>query len=172
MSDIAEALRTAKVVSLADKHTAKNRARRIFWSIFAVLALSATAIVWYVRFSGDEELVPPKLSVPALPDRRPTPAGPRQETPARSVTPGAPATPANPSTPITAPSRAVDAAVTAAVQSLRVSAVTPGANPKALINGRMYSAEDEVVDGVFFVGVEGGELIFRDRAGTTYRRRF
>lgn len=60
------------------------------------------------------------------------------------------------------------------VGNLRVSGVVGGANPKALINGRLVQRGD-VLDsglGVSFEGVNGNQLVFKDRNGATVLRKY
>lgn len=60
------------------------------------------------------------------------------------------------------------------VANVRVSGVVSGSSPKALINGRLIRA-GEVVDsglGIVFDGVNGNQLVFKDRSGAAVSRRY
>lgn len=67
-----------------------------------------------------------------------------------------------------------DSAFRTYIANLRVAGVAAGSNPKALINGRLVRP-GETIDatlGITFEGLDGKNLIFKDRSGATVLRRY
>lgn len=91
----------------------------------------------------------------------------------------APVTDANlPPAAATAPSRPVpvepqpDPALLIRVRAFAISAVMPGPQGRAMIDGRMKHLGDEVLPGLTLAETTTEEIVFRDQAGALYRRRF
>ena len=61
--------------------------------------------------------------------------------------------------------------VQAQVQALVFTALMPGPRPRIVHLGRVIGVGDKVEDDLVFAGMEEGMLIFKDGAGTVYRRR-
>ncbi len=58
------------------------------------------------------------------------------------------------------------------VQSLAISAVNRGAQPRVSIAGKVYYPGDAVATGLFLHEINDDQLLFRDEAGNIYPRRF
>lgn len=113
--------------------------------------------------AGDERPAP--SPIPARSGKAPAPT---TTTAAREIAPGVSATAQIQGAPDASP------AFRTYVANLRVSGVVGGASAKALINGRLVRA-GEVIEGglgVEFTGVEGKQLVFKDRSGATVMRRY
>ncbi len=62
--------------------------------------------------------------------------------------------------------------ITRLVQSLALSAVNRGAQPRAFIGGKVYSPGDAVAPGLYLHEINDELVVFRDEAGVLYPRRF
>ncbi len=62
--------------------------------------------------------------------------------------------------------------VQAQVQALVFTALMPGPRPRVVHLGRVIGVGDKVEDDLVFAGMEEGMLVFKDGAGTVYRRRY
>lgn len=120
---------------------------------------------------GEPVATPSAVPASALPPGLPRAAA------ADAVT--APVTVANlPPAAAAAPSRPVpiepqpDPALLTRVRAFAISAVMPGPQGRAMIDGRMRHLGDEVLPGLTLAETTVEEIVFRDQAGAHYRRRF
>lgn len=70
----------------------------------------------------------------------------------------------------TAPSPS--AALTEVVRTLAVSAAMAAPNPRVIVAGKVYLPGDAVAEGLVLQEIHPGLLVFCDRAGALYTRRF
>lgn len=59
-----------------------------------------------------------------------------------------------------------------AVRELNISAVLPGDSPRIMANGRIYHVGDIVLPEISFAGTDAGQLVFTDRSGNRFTRRY
>ncbi|MBC8012367.1 MAG: hypothetical protein H7067_19980, partial [Burkholderiales bacterium] len=91
----------------------------------------------------------------------------------------APATPTGASTtpeaqPAPTPVRVVppNAELYRTVNTLVISAVLPGDQPRLMHKGRIVQVGDTLEGELIFAGIQDGQLVFNDRRGAIYVRRY
>lgn len=161
----------------SNKEALLRKARRTqrFWLILtSVVAVITTFLIWQ-RLTPDKArataVVPsaPPVSAPApepaAPAHAPLALPPPKTDPAATTTAPAAAP---------APARVVppNAELYRTVNALVISAVLPGDQPRLMHKGRIVQIGDNVEGELVFAGIQDGQLVFNDRRGAIYIRRY
>lgn len=146
-----------------------RRARR-FWAVLLPLAVALTAtLLWQRLGTQDDEPAPAASSDPQAPAAGPaSPAGHAPVAPS----PGAGTRPAPATTVPAGPAPAPRAELHRQVAALVITAVQPGEPPRLLYQGRVVPVGETVEGELVFAGLQDGQIVFRDRRGAAYLRRY
>lgn len=144
----------------------KARNTQLFWIILLSVSAVLTALVIWNRLKT-AALLP---SEPPVVASDPAPA----ESPPIVAAPG-PVTPTSgpvSTVPVTNTAAAPRADLYNTVNALVITAVLPGESPRLMHQGRIVAVGEPVEGELVFRGVQDGKLVFQDRRGAVYLRRY
>lgn len=154
-----------------EKEALLRKARRTqrFWLILtSVVAVITTFLIW-------QRLTPDKSRATAVASSPPPLSAPASEPAAPAHAPLALPPPKNdPAGTTPAPARVVppNAELYRTVNALVISAVLPGDQPRLMHKGRIVQIGDTVEGELVFAGIQDDQLVFNDRRGAIYVRRY
>ena len=154
-----------------EKALRKARNTQRFWVALLSVAAVLTLLVIWNRLNSE---APHGAPVAAAPSPAPSPAA--KPEPAAHAQP-APATPPKPeTTPLVLSPSASSAAprleIYNVVNALVITAVLPGERPRLMYKGRIVAVGEPVEGELVFAGVQDERLVFNDRRGAIYTRRY
>ncbi len=188
MSKIAEALAKAKertgtttapfltgqTAQIAAQQKAKQEALRKarnhqrLWLILLSVAAVLTAVMLWTQLGSPQEELPPLAAAatrPPEPAPAPEPTTATEAPAVLALPPRAGGTPAE-----AGPEPRAD--TYRMVNELVITAVLPGEKPRLMYQGRIINAGETVADELIFAGVQDGQVVFNDRRGAIYLRRY
>jgi hypothetical protein len=155
----------------------KARRTQLFWLVLTSVAAVITGFVLWQRLAPEKR--PATAPAGAQPASSPSTAHAPTST-APVPTPSAPAAahvattaPAG-AQPAPAPARAIppNAELYNTINTLVISAVLPGAQPRLMHKGRIVQVGEPIEGELVFAGLQDGQLMFTDRRGAVYLRRY
>lgn len=147
----------------------KAKRRWGFWRVVAFIAFPITVFVLWMQFSDlwRQAAAPVGKSQTALEAG----VAAKSAESALAQGPAAPAASAVPGVEEKAGPKSPEQ-MQAQVQALVFTALMPGTRPRIVHLGRVIGVGDKVDEDLVFAGMEEGMLVFKDEAGTLYRRRY
>ncbi len=170
-------------VSTANKEALRKASRaQLFWIFLTIAVGCVTGLIIWTRLypdrslrSGAESAAPaPPCATPLLAPTGPSPSAPSAPAavvlPPRSVASadGTPTAPLPGAAPLVAPG----AELYRVVQGFVISAVLPGDQPRLMYQGRVVHVGDAMDADLLFAGIQDGQIVFNDRRGAIYVRRY
>lgn len=129
--------------------------------LLSITALLAAALFWTNRDTATAK--PPRTTPGPAPIKSPEP---EPSAPAALALP--PRNGAAPAFPT--PEPRTDTYRT--VNELVISAVLPGEKPRIMHQGRIINAGEDITAELIFAGIQDGQIVFNDRRGAIYLRRY
>ncbi len=146
----------------------KARNHQRLWVVLLSIAAILTAVMLWNRLgSANAEPAVPVVAAAPQPAPAPAPAPPPEPAgPPALVLPARNG--AAPAVPVVEPR----ADTYRTVNELAITAVLPGEKPRLMYQGRIVNAGESVGDELVFAGVQDGQVVFNDRRGAVYVRRY
>jgi hypothetical protein len=186
MSKIAEALAKAKERTgtttapfligqtglIAAQEKAKQEAlrkarnhQRLWVALLSVAAVLTTVMLWTQFGASNAKQNAPMVAAAQQPAPAPAP-------PPEPAGPPALVLPARNGAGPAAPAVEPRADTYRTVNELVITAVLPGEKPRLMYQGRIVNAGEPVGEELVFAGVQDGQVVFNDRRGAIYVRRY